>query len=88
MQDLGIDTFDANEQLGFEADERIYAPATEILRQLGIKEVRLLTNNPDKMNQLTKAGVHVVERVSHIFPSNQHNAMYLKTKADKTGHLF
>ena len=88
LQDLGIDTFDANEQLGFEADERIYAPATEILRQLGIKEVRLLTNNPDKMNQLTKAGVHVVERVSHIFPSNQHNAMYLKTKADKTGHLF
>ncbi len=88
LQDLGVDTVDANEQLGFDADERIYEPAAEILRQLGIGSVRLLTNNPDKVEQLAAAGVNVVERVAHVFPSNQHNARYLKTKADKTGHLF
>ncbi|MGY8997947.1 MAG: GTP cyclohydrolase II [Alphaproteobacteria bacterium] len=88
LQDLGVDTVDANEMLGFEADERVYAPAVEILRQLGIDSVRLLTNNPDKMKQLAAAGVNVVDRVSHVFPSNQHNASYLRTKADKTGHLF
>jgi GTP cyclohydrolase II len=88
LQDLGVDTVDANEQLGFDADERIYEPAAEILRQLGIGSVRLLTNNPDKVEQLASAGVDVVERVAHVFPSNQHNAGYLQTKADKTGHLF
>lgn len=87
LQDLGVDTVDANEQLGFDADERVYEPAAEILRQLGIGSVRLLTNNPDKVTQLAAAGVHVVERVAHIFPSNQHNARYLRTKADKTGHI-
>ncbi len=88
LQDLGVDTVDANEQLGFDADERVYEPAAEILRQLGIRSVRLLTNNPDKVAQLAASGVTVVERVAHIFPSNQHNAGYLRTKADKTGHLF
>lgn len=88
LQDLGVDTVDANEQLGFDADERIYEPAAEILRQLGIASVRLLTNNPDKVTQLALAGVDVVERVAHVFPSNQHNKQYLQTKADKTGHLF
>jgi GTP cyclohydrolase II len=83
-----VDTVDANEMLGFEADERVYAPAVEILRQLGIDSVRLLTNNPDKMEQLATAGVNVIDRVSHVFPSNEHNASYLRTKADKTGHLF
>ena len=88
LQDLGVDTVDANEQLGFDADERIYEPAAEILRQIGIHSVRLLTNNPDKVQQLAAAGVDVVERVSHIFPANQHNAAYLQTKVAKTGHLF
>ena len=88
IQDLGADTVDANKQIGFEADERIYAPAAEILKQLGIKSVRLLTNNPDKLTQLSSEGVKVVERVAHIFPSNPHNEEYLKTKAKKTGHLF
>jgi GTP cyclohydrolase II len=88
LQDLGVDTVDANEQLGFDADERVYEPAAEILRQLGFVSVRLLTNNPDKVKQLAAAGVDVVERVSHIFPSNKHNAGYLRAKADKTGHLF
>ena len=88
IQDLGADTVDANKHIGFEADERIYAPAAEILKQLGIKSVRLLTNNPDKLTQLSSEGVQVVERVAHIFPSNPHNEEYLKTKAKKTGHLF
>ncbi len=88
IQDLGADTVDANKHIGFEADERIYAPAAEILKQLGIKSVRLLTNNPDKLTQLSGEGVKVIERVAHIFPSNPHNEDYLKTKAIKTGHLF
>ena len=88
IQDLGADTVDANKHIGFEADERIYAPAAEMLKQLGIKSVRLLTNNPDKLTQLSSEGVKVVERVAHIFPSNPHNEEYLRTKAKKTGHLF
>jgi len=88
LQDLGSDTAEANKEIGFEVDERIYAPAGEILKQLGIKRVKLLTNNPDKLDQLSNTGIHVVERVPHIFPPNPHNAKYLKTKADKTGHLF
>ncbi|MBH67188.1 MAG: GTP cyclohydrolase II [Rhodospirillaceae bacterium] len=88
LQDLGSDTADANNQMGFEVDERIYAPAGEILKQLGVQSVKLLTNNPDKVAQLASTGIVVVERVAHVFPSNPHNARYLKTKADKTGHLF
>ena len=88
IQDLGVDTVDANKQLGFEPDERLYAPAAEILKQLRVQSVRLLTNNPDKLQQLSTAGVKVVERVAHIFPSNPHNANYLETKAKKAGHLF
>ena len=88
LQDLGLDTVDANELLGFDADERIYLPAAEILRQLGIGTVRLMTNNPDKVDQLEASGVRVVERVSHVFPSNKHNETYLLTKANRSGHLF
>src|SRR5438105_14041690 len=74
LQDAGFDTLDANEQLGFDADERVYLPAAEMLRQLGFGTVRLLTNNPDKVAALERYGIRVVERVSHIFPSNGHNA--------------
>ncbi|UUX47957.1 GTP cyclohydrolase II [Nisaea acidiphila] len=88
LQDLGSDTVDANEQLGFEADERVYLTAAEMLRQLGVRSVRLMTNNPEKISQLRNSGVDVVERVAHIFPSNSHNEGYLRTKASRTGHLF
>ena len=88
LQDLGSDTVEANPQIGFEVDERIYAPAAEILKQLGIKKVKLLTNNPNKIDQLASTGIEVVERVKHAFPPNPHNREYLKTKAAKTGHLF
>jgi len=87
LQDSGFDTVDANEQLGFDADERVYLPAAEMLRQLGIPTVRLLTNNPDKVAALERYGIRIVERVPHVFPSNGHNARYLHTKATRSGHL-
>jgi GTP cyclohydrolase II len=88
LQDGGLDTVDANEVLGFDADERVYLPAAEMLRQLGFSAVRLLTNNPDKLRQLARCGIQVVERVAHVFPSNNHNAFYLQTKAERSGHMF
>jgi len=88
LQDLGFDTVDANEMLGFDADERVYAPAAEMLRQLGVASVRLLTNNPDKARELARHGVVVVERVPHAFAPTRHNARYLATKAARSGHLF
>ncbi|MGH6893619.1 MAG: GTP cyclohydrolase II, partial [Dongiaceae bacterium] len=88
LQDEGADTLEANLQLGFGADERVYQPAAEMLRQLGFTAVRLLTNNPDKMKGLEQCGVRVAERVPHIFPSNEHNTQYLVTKARRLGHMF
>ncbi len=88
LQDKGADTLEANEALGFDADERIYEPAGEMLRQLGLNRVRLLTNNPDKVTALALCGVDVVERVPHHFPSNDHNEQYLSTKARRFGHLY
>ncbi|HXZ00544.1 MAG TPA: GTP cyclohydrolase II [Stellaceae bacterium] len=87
LQDAGLDTFDANEQLGFDADERVYLPAAEMLRQLGFNRVRLLTNNPEKVAALIRCGIEVVERVPHIFPANDHNERYLRSKAARSGHL-
>jgi GTP cyclohydrolase II len=87
LQDAGFDTFDANEQLGFDADERVYLPAAEMLRQLGFGAVRLLTNNPEKVAALERYGIRVVERVPHVFPANGHNERYLRTKATKSGHF-
>ncbi|MBA4099264.1 MAG: GTP cyclohydrolase II [Rhodospirillum sp.] len=88
LQDDGADTLEANLQLGFGADERVYQPAAEMLRQLGHSAVRLLTNNPEKMSGLEQCGIRVIERVPHIFPSNQHNTQYLVTKARRFGHMF
>lgn len=88
LQDDGYDTLDANGQLGFDDDERLYQPAAEMLRQLGFSRVRLMTNNPMKVEALARHGVSVEERVPHVFPSNVHNLSYLRTKAIKGGHLF
>lgn len=88
LQDSGFDTIDANEQLGFDADERIYLPAAQMLRLLGFRQVKLMTNNPDKVTALEQGGITVVERVPHRFPSNKHNEGYLQTKASRSGHLF
>ena len=87
LQDQGFDTIEANERLGFEADERVYAVAARMLMLMGFKTVRLMTNNPEKVAGLTAAGIAVAERVPHAFPANVHNAAYLKTKAEKAGHL-
>jgi GTP cyclohydrolase II len=87
LQDDGFDTIDANEQLGFEADERIYAPAATMLSRMGIKRVRLMTNNPQKISQLERYGIEVAERVAHSFPANGHNENYLRTKAERAGHM-
>ncbi|MBB6253634.1 GTP cyclohydrolase II [Nitrospirillum iridis] len=87
LQDAGADTVDANLMVGFEADERTYLPAATMLKALGFTSVRLMTNNPDKLAQLARWGVQVVDRVPHIFPANGHNIAYLRTKAEKAGHL-
>jgi GTP cyclohydrolase II len=88
LQDRGADTVEANRQLGFEADERLYRPAAEMLRQLGILKVRLMTNNPAKVAGLERCGIAVAERVPLVFPANPHNDRYLATKATRFGHLF
>jgi GTP cyclohydrolase II len=87
LQDHGHDTVDANEMLGFDADERCYAAPAVMLRQLACTRVRLLTNNPDKVRALEAQGIAVVERVPHVFPANNHNLAYLRTKARRSGHL-
>ena len=71
----------------FDADERIYAPAATILGRMGIKRVRLMTNNPEKISGLERHGIEVTERVAHSFPANGHNENYLRTKAERAGHL-
>lgn len=88
LQDCGFDTLDANGQLGFDDDERIYLPAAEMLRQLGFRRVRLMTNNPRKVESLVFHGIDVVDRVPHIFPASNHSLSYIYTKATKGGHLF
>ena len=87
LQDRGLDTVDANRRLGFADDERDYGHAAAMLRALGLDEVRLLTNNPNKVEGLDAAGIKVVERVPHRMPANPHNADYLATKHKRSGHL-
>jgi GTP cyclohydrolase II len=87
LQDHGFDTFEANEQLGFEADERVFSAAAQMLSDLGFSRVRLLTNNPRKVAALERCAITVEERVPHIFPANDHNKTYLKTKARRGGHM-
>ncbi|MDG1709195.1 MAG: GTP cyclohydrolase II [Emcibacteraceae bacterium] len=87
LQDQGFDTVDANERLGFLSDERIFEPAAEMLKKMGYTDVRLLTNNPLKVEGLKSCAIKVTERVEHKFPSNNHNDLYLKTKKKRSGHL-
>ena len=87
LQDTGLDTVQANEQLGFAADMRNYAVCLPMLQHLGIEQVRLMTNNPRKVQALTDLGVPVVERVAHEIAANPHNSQYLHTKAARLGHL-
>jgi 3,4-dihydroxy 2-butanone 4-phosphate synthase / GTP cyclohydrolase II len=86
LQDQGYDTVEANHQLGFAADERDYGVAAQMLASLGIEQVRLLTNNPNKIAELQRYGVNVVERVPLETTPSRHNINYLKTKREKLGH--
>tara|TARA_B100001057_G_scaffold459048_1_gene508863 strand:- start:399 stop:1493 length:1095 start_codon:yes stop_codon:yes gene_type:complete len=88
LQNIGFDTVDANHRLGFEDDERDLEIAAKILRSLGITDVKLMTNNPKKIELLTNNGITVKERVPLIVSINPNNEKYLKTKAKKSGHLF
>jgi GTP cyclohydrolase II len=87
LQDAGLDTLDANRALGFGGDERSFAAAAAMLRQLGVRRIRLLTNNPDKIADLTAHGIEVAGRVSHAIAANGINDDYLETKARRFGHL-
>jgi len=88
LQDQGLDTIEANEKLGFAADLRDYALPGAILNYFKITKVRLLSNNPEKVAALEKAGIRVVERAPIIAPEMESTAEYLKTKREKMGHLF
>jgi GTP cyclohydrolase II len=87
LQDQGADTVEANQQLGFEADLRGYELAGAILRYLGLNAVRLMSNNPQKIQALERAGVRVTERVPSIVPAHESTEDYLRTKREKLGHL-
>ena len=87
LQEQGLDTVEANQALGFRDDERDYAVAAHMLRSLGVKSVRVVTNNPDKIRQLTQHGVEVSGRIPHVIPPNEFNRFYLETKARRSGHM-
>lgn len=87
LQDEGLDTVQANLALGFRDDERDYAVAAHMLMSLKIRSVRLITNNPRKIQQLTEYGIQVNDRIPHVMQPNDYNRFYLETKAAKSGHL-
>ena len=87
LQDQGFDTIEANLELGYKADCRAYELPAEILKMLGVKAVRLITNNPEKVEALVSAGIEVTERISAEVPSEPTNERYLETKREKMGHL-
>ena len=88
LQDSGLDTVEANEKLGFKADHREFALPAEMLKALGVRKVRLLSNNPDKVAALEQAEIQVTERVPCEVEPSEHAADYLRTKKEKLGHLF
>ena len=88
LQDAGLDTVEANERLGFKADHRDFTLPAEMLKALGIRQVRLLSNNPDKVAALEQGGVQVIERVPCEVKASPQAEEYLKTKKEKLGHMF
>lgn len=87
LQDYGYDTVDANLALGFRDDEREYSAAAHMLHSLKVESIQLMTNNPNKINDLTRHGIVVSQRLPHVIPPNEHNAFYLQTKAERSGHM-
>jgi GTP cyclohydrolase II len=88
LQDAGLDTVEANERLGFKADQRRFGLPAEVLKALGVKRLRLLSNNPDKVAAVERAGIEVTERVPCEVTASAYAEDYLKTKKEKMGHLF
>ncbi|MBN2228465.1 MAG: GTP cyclohydrolase II [Candidatus Thorarchaeota archaeon] len=88
LQDEGLDTIDANIHLGYQPDERDYGIAANILKNLKVKSIKLLTNNPEKIHQLRSAGIQIDERIPLIVEPSEYSRAYLETKAKKSGHLF
>jgi 3,4-dihydroxy 2-butanone 4-phosphate synthase/GTP cyclohydrolase II len=88
LQEEGLDTVEANVELGFKVDERDYGVGAQILRDLGIRKIRLMTNNPKKRAGLIGYGLEIVDNIPIIISSNPHNEKYLQTKKDKMGHSF
>ena len=86
LQEEGYDTLEANLKLGFNGDERDYGIGAQIIRELGISKMRLMSNNPTKRTGLVGYGLEIVENVPLEIESNEHNELYLKTKRDKMGH--
>ena len=86
LQNKGFDTIDANLILGFQADERNYIVAADILHAMNITKIKLITNNPDKVRQIQETGIEIVERIPCIIAPNPHNKHYLETKKHRMGH--
>lgn len=86
LQDQGLDTVDANLELGFEKDLRSYEDAAQILKDLGVEKIKLMTNNPNKLN-LKQYGIEIVQRIALEIPPTSENLNYLRTKRDRMGHL-
>ena len=87
LQEQGLDTLDANLALGFRADEREYYIGAQILRDLGVKSMHLLTNNPDKVYQLEDFGLSITKRVPITIEATEHDLLYLQTKQNRMGHI-